>query len=140
MSGRKTAEVRKKELRLAILRIKHGKARSGVTRVSILSVAREAGVSAALIHNHYPSIADDIRREQGQDSRAKRDAISQKRLKKERDKNRKLRGENSALHTDIRRLASINEVLLAENRSLRARAGVESVVPLVPRRRDLPAE
>jgi len=139
VSGRKTAEVRKKELRLAILRIKHGKSRSGITRVSILSVAREAGISAALIHNHYPSIADDIRREQGQDSRAKRDAISQ-RLKKERDKNRKLRGENSALYTDIRRLASINEVLLAENRSLHARAGVESVVPLVPRRRDLPAE
>ena len=139
MSGRKTAEVRKKELRLAILRIKHGKARSGVTRVSILSVAREAGISAALIHNHYPSIADDIRREQGRDSRAKRDAISQ-RLKKERDKNRKLRGENSALHTDIRRLASINEVLLAEIRSLRASTGIEAVVPFVPRKRDLPAE
>jgi AcrR family transcriptional regulator len=139
VSGRKTAEVRRKELRLAILRIKHGKARSGITRVSILSVAREAGISAALIHNHYPSIADDIRREQGRDSRAKRDAISL-RLKKERDKNRKLRGENSALHTDIRRLASINEVLLAENRSLRVRAGVESIVPFVPRKRDLPTE
>jgi AcrR family transcriptional regulator len=139
VSGRKTAEVRKKELRLAILRIKHGKARSGVTRVSILSVAREAGVSAALIHNHYPSIAQDIRREHGRDSRARRDAISH-RLKKERDRSRKLRGEISALHSDIRRLASINEVLLAENRSLRARAGIQAVVPFVPRKRDLPAE
>jgi hypothetical protein len=51
----------------------------------VTSVAREAGVSAALIHNHYPSIAERIRQEQGRGSRAQRDAKHQE-LKVEREK------------------------------------------------------
>jgi len=130
--GRKTANVREKELRLAMLRIKHGKAHTGATRVSILSVAKEAGVSDSLIHNQYPAVAEQIRREQGRDGRAQRDAKHQA-LKKEREKNVDLRQEISALQIDVKRLSSINEVLHAENRTLRARLGNEAVVPLVPR-------
>lgn len=83
-------------------------------------MAREAGVSPALIHNHYPAIADAIRLEQGRDSRAQRNA-KQKELKQEREKGRKLRRELVELRADVARLASINEVLLSENETFQAR-------------------
>lgn len=50
---RKNAEAREKEFRLAIYRIQKGRAHSKETQLSIASVAREAGVSPALIHNHF---------------------------------------------------------------------------------------
>lgn len=132
MPSRKSAELRAKELRLALIRIRHGKARTDAVRVSILSVAREAGVSAALIHNHYPALAEDIRREQGKDSRSQRDAKHEA-LKKEREMSRQLRQEIRALQLDVQRLSSINEVLHAENRALRAK-DAETVVPLLARK------
>jgi predicted RNase H-like nuclease (RuvC/YqgF family) len=135
MPTRKNAELREKELRLALLRIRHGKARTGAVRVSVLSVAREAGVSAALIHNHYPAIAEDIRREQGKDSRSQRDAKHEA-LKRERERTRQLRQEISALQLDVQRLSSINEVLHAEIRALRAKGS--AVIPFVASRTSLP--
>ena len=61
---RKSASARERDLRLAILRIERGRSHTKATRISIASVAREAGVSSALIHNHYPAIADAIRQAQ----------------------------------------------------------------------------
>lgn len=114
-------------------RIGRGRARTGASRITVTSVAREAGVSAALIHNHYPSIAERIRQEQGHGSRAQRDAKHQE-LKVERAKARALRREIEPLRTDVRRLSSINEVLLAECASLRWRRGDDKVVPLKPQK------
>src|SRR5881296_2566223 len=111
---RKSASAREKDLRLAMLRIERGRSRTKATTISIASVAREAGVSAALIHNHYPAIADAIRHKQGQSSREQRDAKHEQ-LKAERDKTRELRRDIARLRVDVDRLASINEVLLAEN-------------------------
>jgi hypothetical protein len=128
-AGRKTAETRENELRIALLRIKHGKARTGVTRVTILSVAREAGVSAALIHNNYPVIAEQIRLDQGRDSRSQRNAKHDQ-LKRERQKNRQLRAMISTLLADVQRLSTINEVLQAEKRALLEKVGEVTVVPL----------
>ena len=48
----KPAEDREKDLRLALYRIQKGRTRSGETKVTITAVAREAGVSTALIHNY----------------------------------------------------------------------------------------
>lgn len=127
--NRKTAEMREKDLRLAMSRIGRGRARTGASRITVTSVAREAGVSAALIHNHYPSIAERIRQEQGRGSRAQRDAKHQE-LKVEREKARELRREIECLRTDVRRLSSINEVLLAECARLRSRPGDQKVVAL----------
>jgi hypothetical protein len=87
--------------------------------VTIAGVAREAGVSPALIHNHYPIIADAIRGEQGRDSRAQRDAKHDD-LKKERELGRELRQEVADLRAAVARLSSINEVLLAKNEALRS--------------------
>lgn len=126
---RKPADKREKDLRLAMFRIQRGRAHTDVEKLSISSVAREAGVSASLIHNHYPDIAEAIRLAQGRGSRAQRDA-KRLELKTERDKTRDLRQETASLRSDVSRLASINEVLLAENAVLRARLGDPLVVPI----------
>ncbi|MBB6157641.1 AcrR family transcriptional regulator [Pseudomonas sp. JAI115] len=115
----KTSEVREKELRLALARIQHGRARSGETKVSIAAVAREAGVSRALIHNHYPGIAEVIREAQGHSSRVQRDVKHQK-LQAERDRNRALRLEIEELREKISKLASLNEMLRVENLALKS--------------------
>jgi AcrR family transcriptional regulator len=128
--NRKSAEIREKDLRLAILRIKRGRSNTGATQVSIASVAREAGVSPALIHNHYPVIADAIRQQHGSASRAHRRA-KQEKLRRDRERGRELRQELTALRVEVARLASINEVLLFENQTLRERLG-DNVVPLRP--------
>ncbi|MNO79482.1 hypothetical protein D3C76_706520 [compost metagenome] len=122
---RKTSEVREKELRLALARIQHGRARSKETKVSIAAVARESGVSRALIHNHYPSIAEAIREAQGHSSRVQRDAKHQE-LRAERERNRALRLEIEELRAKIYRLASLNETLLAENLALKAESPLVS--------------
>jgi AcrR family transcriptional regulator len=129
---RKTAQAREKDLRMAMFRIERGRAHTKSAKMSIASVAREAGVSAALIHNHYPGIADAIRQAQGHNNRAQRDAKHQE-LKAERDKAKELRQEIASLRADVDRLASINEVLRAENAVLRARLSDPRVVPLASR-------
>lgn len=126
-SKRKPADARRKDLELAISRIQRGRAHSNATRLSIASVATEAGVSAALIHNHYPDIAEAIREAQGHSSRARRDA-KHRELKEEREKSRALRQEMQELRNQVAKLASINEVLLCENRTLVAKLSDPKVV------------
>ena len=126
---RKSASARERDLRLAMLRIERGRSHTKATKISIASVAKEAGVSPALIHNHYPAIADAIRQAQGRSSRQQRDA-KQEELKAERDKIRELRQDVARLRVDVDRLASINEVLLAENAVLRAKLDDPRVVDL----------
>jgi len=126
---RKSASARERDLRLAILRIERGRSRTKAATISIASVAREAGVSPALIHNHYPAIADAIRQVQGRSSRQQRDAKHEE-LKAERDKMRELRQDVARLRDDVDRLASINEVLLAENTGLRAKLADRRVVDI----------
>lgn len=117
---RKPSESREKDLQLALARIKRGRAHSGETKVSIASVAREAGVSTALIHNHYPNIAEAIREAQGRSSRAQRDDKHQV-FRAECEKNRVLRQELEELRAKVAKLSSLNEVLLFENQILKAK-------------------
>lgn len=126
---RKSASARERDLRLAMLRIERGRSHTKATKISIASVAREAGVSPALIHNYYPAIADAIRQVQGRSSRQQRDAKHEE-LKMERDKVRELRQDVARLRADVDRLASINEMLLAENAVLRAKLADRRVVDL----------
>lgn len=95
---------------------------------SIAAVAREAGVSASLIHNRYPDVAAAIRTLSG---REKRDDVAQLRaaLIKERTMAKRLRDENSALLADLRALASVNETLRQEL-AMRKAAGAPNVVEL----------
>lgn len=126
---RKPADDREKELLLALRRIERGRAKTDEKKVTIAAVAREAGVSAALIHNYYPSIAEAIREVQGRSSRAQRDVKHQD-LRAEREKGRALRLEIEELRAKIASLASINEVLIEENRFLKAKLNNTGVISL----------
>lgn len=126
---RKPSEAREKDLQLALSRIKRGRAHTGETKITIAAVAREAGISTALIHNYYPRIAEAIREAQGRSSRAQRDTKHQD-LCKALDRNRALRQEIEVLRTNVADLASINEVLLAENRTLKAHKSDLKVINL----------
>lgn len=126
---RKPSDARERDLQLALARILRGRAHSGESKVTIAAVAREAGVSTALIHNHYPTVAEAIREAQGRSSRAQRDVKHQD-LLAEREKNRMLRQENEELRVKIANLASINEVLIAESRVLKAKQSDPKVVDL----------
>ncbi|WP_025126770.1 hypothetical protein [Pseudomonas sp. PH1b] len=128
-SNYKLATDREKDLKLALYRIQKGRAHTRETKVTIAAVAREAGVSTALIHNHYPEIAEAIRVAQGRSSRAMRDVKHQD-LIAERKKSAAYRQEIEELRAKVANLASINEVLLNENRVLRAKMNAPKVVEL----------
>lgn len=130
---RLSKEERAKNLRLGIIRIEKGRSRSNETKVTFASVSRETGVSTALIHNHHPDIAEEIREKQGRSSRAQRDAKHTE-LVAERDKNRKLRSEIGQLRSQVAKLASINEVLSIELRDLRARSISRHIVDISSQR------
>ena len=125
----KPAVDREKDLKLAIYRIESGRARTKETRLSIAAVAREAGVSTALIHNYYPAIAEAIREKQGRSSRAMRDVKHQD-LIAVRQKSAGYRQEIEELRVKLASIASINEVLLDENQALKAKLKERNVVEL----------
>ncbi|MDX7750393.1 TetR family transcriptional regulator [Aeromonas caviae] len=124
---RKPSDAREKDLLFALHRIERGRAKTDEKKVTIAAVAREAGVSAALIHNHYPNIAEAIREVQGRSSRAQRDVKHQD-LRAEREKGRALRLEIEELRAKVASLASLNEVLINENRALKTKLSDSRVV------------
>lgn len=104
---------RDREKTLFQMRLAMNRLQKRDVRVSIAAVAKEAGVTPALIHNRYPDFAEEVRNVIGKTTRAQRD---QKHglLIAEREKNRLLREQIAELMTDLRNLASENEALRAE--------------------------
>ena len=100
-------------------------------KISISAVAKESGVSPALIHLRYPDFAEEIRKLAGKATRMQRDTKHEL-LMVEREKNRQLRLHMETLMAEIADLASVNEALKAE---LRLQTAVASgkVVPIRPR-------
>ncbi|MDN7670233.1 MULTISPECIES: TetR family transcriptional regulator [Burkholderia cepacia complex] len=99
--------------------------------MSISSVAAEAGVSAGLIHNTYPDIAEEIRTQVGRGIRQQRDATVAE-VKKVREQLKTVRAERDAALADVATLASINETLRQEIATLQAVAsGKIHVLPPV---------
>ncbi|SOZ24669.1 Transcriptional regulator, tetR family [Cupriavidus taiwanensis] len=129
MATRKSAEVRAKELNLAILRIEHGKARTKPHRLSICAVAAEVGVSPALIHNHYPDIAKDINNRPGSPGVAKHERAESE-LEKERRKNADLRKELSDIRARLTKVTTINEMLITQNKELKARLQSTNIIDM----------
>lgn len=82
-------------------------------KVSISAVAKEAGVTPALIHNTYPDLAEKIRRLVGKATRSQRDAKHDA-LIRERQINHALRQELAESRADLAKLASINQALINE--------------------------
>lgn len=96
------------ELKLAVNRLqKRGE------KVTIAAVAKEAGVTPALVHNRYPNVAEEIRKLVGKATRAQRDTKHDL-LMAEREKNRQLREQIEEQLQEIVKLASLNESLRAE--------------------------
>jgi AcrR family transcriptional regulator len=122
----RSREKTREELRLAMLCVKN----KGL-KLSISAVAAEAGVSAGLIHNTYPDIAENIREKIGRAARQQRDAKVAD-LKEAREKLKALREDLGAAMADVARLASINETLRQEVATLQAAASGKVVV-LPPR-------
>lgn len=128
----KQAEDREKDLKLALIRIQKNRSRTGETKISIAAVAREAGVSSALIHNYYPCVAEAVREAQGRSSRAMRDVKHQD-LIAQRKKSAEYRQEIEQLRAKVAHLASVNEVILDENRVLKAKLSDRKEVDLASR-------
>lgn len=82
-------------------------------KVTISAVAKRAKITPALIHNTYPDLAEQIRGIVGKATRTQRDA-KHTALMKEREANRVLRAENAVLRADLAKLASVNQMLIAE--------------------------
>ena len=129
---RKPAQARERDLRLAIHRIERGRSHTKATSLNISTVAREAGVSPSLIHNQYPAIAEEIRTKTGASSRQQRDKKHEE-LKDAQARSRGLASELADARHRIQQLASINETLLLELRTLKAKAVGAKVVDLRPR-------
>ena len=111
-------------LQLAIERINN----SG-SKLSIAAVAAEVGVTPGLIHNTYPDIADEVRKQTGRTVRQQRDAKIAE-LAKVRATLKEIRKELRAAHGDLDKLVSINETLRAEITRLKAQAtGKVHVMP-----------
>lgn len=102
------------------------------TKVTFAAVTRESGVSTALIHSYYPSIAEAIREAQGRFNRALRDMKHQD-LIAERKKSADYRQELEELRMKIAHLAPVNEVILDENRTLKAKLSDRKVVDMTSR-------
>lgn len=115
-----------------LLAQEHPGRRSG--RVSISAVAREAGVSPALVHNRYPDLAERIRAHTGRRAPQQR-TDQQAELQALREVARELRQRIVGLEVDLAKLASINAALNVGIAELRAMLESRSVVPLPTRGR-----
>ena len=116
---------------LALNRIEKGRAKivASDRRISIASVAEEAGVSRALIHNNYPEIAERILGVSGKGIRRQRDK-KRSQLLVEQNRNRALREENSRLRELNRKMATEVANLTALNEHLSLVAGNPKVVAI----------
>ena len=113
-SRRRSREKTREELQLAMRQIND----KGL-KLSISAVATEVGVSASLIHNTYPDIAEEIRAHVGRSTRQQRDAKTAE-LTTTKAKLRALRAELRTASEDVARLASINETLRQKLTTLEA--------------------
>jgi AcrR family transcriptional regulator len=121
----------REEIRRAILRIEHRRPKRIAKercRMNISTVAREAGISAASIHNTYPDIADAIRARAGSALNVDPGRLDRKRLT---ELLRRARERLKAAEKDLVRIASENARLVTENSLLRARLSSRNVVDLV---------
>jgi hypothetical protein len=102
--------------------------------MNISRVAREAGISAASIHNTYPDIAKVIRAKSGKDSRSVRDT---ERLARERlvGMLRLARERLRAAEKDVARIASENARLVTEKAVLKAKVASRNMAELAGRPR-----
>jgi hypothetical protein len=133
--GKTKSDRTRHDLEMAILRIERGRPRiiKKEKKLSILSVAEEAGISSASIHNNYPEIAEQIRVKINKDTRNQRDAKSSE-LKTEKEKNKTLRTRIAVLTQQLRDIASENARLLTELQNINAIVSSDNIFMLKSRK------
>ena len=121
----------RKELRNALIRLKHGRPKvvDKKRKISISALAEEAGVSDSTIHNRYPDIAAEVRSLVSTDHRLQRDEKNDM-LKLEKEKNKQLRNQIEQLELDVRKLASINASQAHEISTLKAHKISKKIVSI----------
>jgi len=121
MSSSEARKATHDKIRKAIKRLENGrpKAVNKGRKISIASVAEEAVVSRASIHNHYPDLLERIRGNISKHMQSQRDEKHQT-LKEEREKNRLLRQRIGELNLQRNELASKNAALELERNQLQA--------------------
>lgn len=121
-------ELTAKAIRQAIVRIEKGRPKivKPERKLSIKSVAEEAGVSRATIHNNHPDLAERIRGAGNKAVRAQRD-IKNAALRELRAKYTALRHEHVQARELNQDMASEMATLVAENERLRVIAESKKV-------------
>ena len=114
-------EQTRKNIRLAIVRIEKGRPRIVDTerKLTIASVAEEAGISRATLHNRYPDLAERIREAGNKSVRQQRNAKHSD-LQAEKQKNRELRDELAELRVTLAKVVTENATLVLQNQRLEA--------------------
>jgi AcrR family transcriptional regulator len=109
----------RKVIQMALLRLKNNRPKivTQGRKISIASVAEEAGISRATIHNNYPDLAEIIREINNKSSRVQCNEKRQQ-LKVLENKNNELRSAVQGLNLELARIASLNASLLLENTRL----------------------
>jgi AcrR family transcriptional regulator len=127
------SEATRKSIRQAFLRIEKGRPKvvDKGRKISIASVAEEAGLSRAAIHKSYPDIAEKIREVSGKAVRSQRDQKKQE-LKCEKEKNRALRLQLAELGEKVKVLASKNATLTLKNNELQILVDSKNITVLMP--------
>ena len=123
-------ELTAKAIRQAIVRIEQGRPKvvKPGRKLSIKSVAEEAGVSRATIHNNHPALAERIREAVNKVARAQRDE-KHAALRELRAKYTALRQEHIRARELNQDMASEMATLVAENERLHAIVEFRKVVP-----------
>ncbi len=109
----------RRDIELAISRITKGRPKTvnATRKLSIASVAEEAGISNATIHNRYPDLAELIRQKTNKESREKL-AQKSKDLQGADQVVKELREVLLERDADLKRIAIVNLRLSAEKRVL----------------------
>jgi len=134
--GEKTrGEKTRSEINAAITRIKAGRPRrvKPGRQLSVASVAEEAGISRALIHNSHPDLAEKILADGGTSIRKQRDAKAEE-VKGARAKNRVLRQELSEQRELNRALVSRMATLTLEVERYKQNANSPKVAEIAQKR------
>jgi predicted nuclease with TOPRIM domain len=125
----------RRRLELAILRIQKGRTRvvPQDARLNVSNVAKEAGVSDALLYKDvYSDVLRSIKSITGKADREARDRTREE-LTRKRGQLAETRRELQQLKQDFARLAERNRVLELENEELRSKGVTGKIVPIRPR-------
>lgn len=118
----------RKTIKQALLRLQNNRPKivAPGRKISIASVAEEACVSRATIHNNYPEIAEKIREINNKSCRSQHNKINHT-LQILENNNRELRNQIRSLNSELAKTASINATLLLENSRLQTIINNEKV-------------